>query len=51
MSKQDFIIAYQWYNGCTKKQAEKAYRELSEITKRLYIESFYNNAKRCALSD
>lgn len=51
MSKHEFIRAYQWYNGCTRKEAEKVYRDLSETTKRLYIESFYDNAKRCALSD
>ena len=51
MTKSEFIKAYTWFNGCTKKEAEKAYNTLSDITKKLYIESFYDNAKRCSLDD
>ena len=51
MNKHDFIIAYQWYNGCTEQEAEEAYRDLPDTIKRLYIMSFYDNAKLGVLSD
>lgn len=51
MTKQEFIRAYQWFTGCSKKEAESAFKMLSDTTIKLYIESFYDNAKRCALDD
>lgn len=51
MSKSEFVKAYTWYTGCTRKDAEVAYKTLSDTTKRLYIEAFMDNAKRCILQD
>ena len=51
ISKTDFINAYMWFNGVSRKEAEVAYNILSDITKQLYIEAFIDNAKRCMYDD
>ena len=53
--KKDFITAYTWMYGSTKKQAEGAYRRAMEIADYGYIKEtiacFKDNAKRSLYDD
>lgn len=53
--KKDFIAAYTWMYGSTKKQAEGAYRRAMEIADYGYVKEiincFENNAKKEAYAD
>lgn len=53
--KRDFITAYTWMYGGTKKQAEGAFRRAMEIADYGYVREiigcFENNAKRSAYVD
>lgn len=53
--KKDFITAYTWMYGSTKKQAEGAYRRAMEIADYGYvneiIDCFKNNAKNSFYND
>ena len=53
--KNDFIVAYTWIFGCTKKRAATIYREEKAKKNTSFIQSvitcFQNNAKRAFYSD
>ena len=53
--KRDFVTAYTWMYGGTKKQAECAYRRAMEIADYGYVKEiiacFENNAKKSAYVD
>lgn len=53
--KKDFITAYTWMYGSTKKQAEQTYRRAMEIADYNYIKEtincFKDNAKRAFYDD
>lgn len=53
--KQDFINAYIWMHGSTKKEAEQTYRRAMEIADYSYIKEtiacFKDNARRSFYDD
>ena len=53
--KTDFVTAYTWIFGCTKKAAAIVYREEKSKKNMGYIENviacFKGNAKRCFMDD
>lgn len=53
--KADFVKAYTWMYGSTKKQAEATYRRAMEIADYGYVKEiiacFENNAKNAAYAD
>ena len=53
--KKDFIASFTWIFGCTKKDAEAAYRGAKKASNTSYIQSviacFKGNSARCFYDD
>lgn len=51
MMKNDFITAYTWLYGASKKGAGQVWKTASEEYKKAIIETFENNAKQNFYND
>lgn len=49
--KQRVVAAIIWSYGMTKKEAERYYKSISEERRKLILEGFENNAKKCFEED
>lgn len=51
VTKSDFIKAYKWAYGATTAEAQKAFKEFDEESKKEIVKGFNQNAKKSFLSD
>lgn len=49
--KKEYIAAYRWMFGGTKKDAEKAIKELTVERLNLILKAFYQNSKKSFMED
>ena len=49
--KQEFLNAYIWMFGATKKEALKAWKQASESYKQAIIEGYHGNAQKAFYND
>jgi len=51
INKNDFITAYMWMYGSSKKEAEQVYRKVNKEYQEAIIDGFKQNAKQAFIND